>query len=124
MKVLMKRVSAVFDGAVVQLGASNIVEPRSTEVVLGVASGCREITIQNNPDDPIETLLVCQVTIYSDAQAMLSGSASSAGGAIYATADGRVTTTVSGSTIGTLCPKALSDTINYSDGDLVNVVLK
>ena len=119
----MKRASAVSNGAVVQLGSSNIVEVRSTGDILGVASACREITVQDSPDDPVETLLVCQVTIHSDAQATLSGSASSAGGAIYATADGKVTTTATGSAIGMLCPKALSETTDYTDGDLVNVVL-
>lgn len=123
MKVLMKRTSAVTDGAVVELGASNVVQPRSTGDVLGVASACREITVQDAPDDPVETLLVCQVAIHCDAQATLSGSASSAGGAIYATADGKVTTTATGSAIGMLCPKALSETTDYVDGDLVNVVL-
>lgn len=123
MKVLMKRTSAVTDGAVVELGASNIVQPRSTGAVLGVASACREVTVQDSPDDPIETLHVCQVAIHGDAQATLSGSASSAGGAIYATTDGKVTTTASGASIGLLCPKALSETTDYVDGDLVNVVL-
>ena len=119
----MKRTSAVTNGAVVQLGASNVVEPRSTGDVLGVALGCRTITVQDGPDDPVETLLLCEVSMHCDAQATLSGSASASGGAIYATADGKVTTTASGSVIGKLCPKALSETTDYADGDLVNVVL-
>ena len=123
MRILMKRTSAVTDGAVVQRGSSNIVEPRSSGDVLGVASACREITVQNSPDDPVETMLVCTVSIHCDAQATLSGVASAAGGVIYATADGKVTTIVSGSSIGMLCPKALSETTDYADGDLVNVVL-
>lgn len=119
----MKRTSAVSDGAVVQLGSSNIVEPRSNGDVLGVASACREITVQNSPNDPVETMLVCQVSIHCDAQATLSGVASAAGGVIYPTADGKVSTIVNGEPIGVLCPRALSETTDYADGSLVNVVL-
>lgn len=122
MKVLMKRTSAVADGAVVELGSSNIVQPRSTGAVLGVASACREITVQDTPNDPVEILLLCEVTIHGDTQAMLSGTAPSGGGALYATNDGKVTTTATGSIIGVLCPKALSETTDYVDG-LVDVVL-
>ena len=119
----MKRTSAVNDGAVVQLGASNVVEPRVAGAVLGVALGCRVVEVQNNPDDPVETLLLCEVAMHCDAQATISGSAPASGGAIYATEDGRVSATVSGASIGILCPKALSETTDYIDGDLVNVVL-
>ncbi len=124
MKVLMKRTSAVNDGSVVQIGVNNIVEPRSNGVVLGVANGCRSIDVQDSVDDPIETLLVCQVSLHCDAQATLSGSAPASGGAIYATVDGKVSTIVSGESVGVLCPKALSETTDYVDGDLVNVVLR
>jgi hypothetical protein len=75
MKVLLKRTAQVMNGSVVQIGASNIVEPRTTGGVLGVASACREITIQNTPDDPVETLLVCQVAMHGDCQVTLSGGA-------------------------------------------------
>ncbi len=124
MKVLMKRTSAVNDGSVVQIGVNNIVEPRSNGVALGVAIGCRSIDVQDSVDDPVETLLVCQVAIHGDAQATLSGSASASGGAIYATVDGKISTTVNGESLGSLAPKALSETADYVDGDLVNVVLK
>ncbi len=120
----MKRTSAVTDGAVVQLGVSNVVEPRSTGDVLGLASVCREITVQDGPDDPVETLLLCEVSMHCDAMATLSGSASASGGVIYPTADGKVSTAINGEPIGMLCPKALSETTDYGDGDLVNVVLK
>jgi hypothetical protein len=124
MKVLLKRTAQVMNGSVVQIGASNIVEPRTTGGVLGVASACREITIQNTPDDPVEALLVCQVAMHGDCQATLSGGASSAGCEIYATADGKITASTVGETVGVLVPKALSETADYVDGDLVNVVLK
>jgi len=124
MKVLLKRTAQVVDGLVVQIGANNIVEPRSNGVVLGVASGCRSIDVQDSVDDPVETLLVCQVAMHGDCQVTLSGGASSAGCEIYATTDGKITASTVGEAVGVLVPKALSETADYVDGDLVNVVLK
>ena len=119
----MKRTDTVVDGVVVQLGANNIIEPRSTGVVLGVALGCRTVDVQNGPDDPTETLLLCEVAIGSDVQALLSGTAPAGGGLLYPTAVGTLTATPMGEPVGSLCPKALSETTPYKDGDVVNVVL-
>lgn len=124
MKVLLKRTAQVVNGSVVQIGANNIVELRVGGDVLGIASACREITIQNTPEDPVETMLVCQVAMHGDCQASLSGEASSAGCPIYATADGKITASALGASVGVLVPKALSETADYVDGDIVNVVLK
>ena len=123
MRILLKRTSAVINGELVQMGSNNIVEPRTTGTPLGVASHCRSVQIQNSPDDPVETYDVCDVTIDGDCQALLSGSASSAGGALYATSAGRLSVTVSGDVVARLAPRAMSDTTDYADGDLVNIVM-
>lgn len=123
MKVVLKRTSAVQDGELVQMGANNVVESRTTGAPLGIALNCRTIQVQNSPDDPIETYDVCDVAIDGDCRALLSGSASSAGGALYATSSGRLSATVSGDVVARLAPRAMSDTTDYAEGEMVNVII-
>ena len=123
MKVLMKRANTVTDGILVQLGASNIVEPLSTGVLLGVASQCRVIQVQDNFDVPVESYDVCDVVMSGDSQAILEGDASAVGGLLYPATDGKVSVIANGEPIGRLAPRALSALQNYNDGELVNVSL-
>ena len=121
MKILLKRNASVNNGALVELDASNVVTSHTTGDVLGVASSCRAVTVQEGDAD-VE-LLVCDVTTDGDALAILSGTAPASGGLVYPSGDGRVSTTVNGESVGRLAPRALSSLEGYVDGELVNVSL-
>ena len=123
MKVLMKRDIAVFNGAVVELGSNNIVLLKTEGTPLGIASNCRSVLMQDEFKNDIE-YLICEVTVFGDCQALLSGTASKAGGKLYATNDGKVTTTANGNYIGILAPCAFPQTSDYDDNQIVNIIFR
>ena len=122
MKVTLHRTNAVSDGALVQISNTNVAEPFSGGVLGGVATNCRTVEMQDTPESPVETVVVCEVVIDGACQATLSGSAPAEGGYLYA--DGaRVSLTVSGERIGRLLPRGWSDLTPYSDGELVTCLI-
>ena len=123
MKVLLQRTDNVTDGALVELSANNIVTLRSTSAPLGVASNCRSVSIQDSPSSEPVTHLVCDVTIDGDCLALLSGNAPALGGKLYATSNGRLSATVSGDSVALLAPRAYPSISDYTDNELVSVVI-
>lgn len=123
MKVLLQRTDNVIDGALVELGANNVVTLRSTSAPLGVASNCRAVSVQDSPSSEPVTHLVCDVTIDGDSLALISGSAPASGGKLYATNNGRLSVTVSGDSVALLAPRPYPSASDYADGELVSVVI-
>ena len=122
MKVTLKRIATLTDGALVQLNTSNIAEPLNSGDLLGVAVNCRSIDIQQTPEAPLETINICEVVVDGACQATLSGPAPATGGLIYA--DGaRVSTTPNGEVIGRLIPRGWSETDAFVDGESVTIFI-
>jgi len=123
MKITQKRLSSVTDGMLVKFNSSNLLEPYDgTGTAQGIASNCRVVAVQPDPDQPPTDVLVCELVIDGACQALLSGSAPSTGGLIYA--DGsRISVTASGSPIGRLLPRGWSEATGYGDGDLVTIYI-
>ena len=122
MKILLQRDLNVEDGCIVELGENNIVTLRNTGVVLGVASNCRTVDVDDLSSD-ITTHYICDVTISGDCIARLHDTASKSGCDLYATKDGKLTASVSGDIVARLAPRAYPRDDDFVE-EHVSVVIK
>lgn len=111
MKITQKRISSVTDGMLVRFNSSNLLEPYDgTGTAQGIASNCREVAIQPDPDQPPANELVCELVIDGAADILIDGAVSSQGATFGASTTAGYLSVGATPTIGHVLPQAWSDT--------------
>jgi len=117
MKITQKRSSSVVEGMLVKFGTSNIVEPYDgTGEPAGIAQNCRVVQIQNDPDQPAESVDVCELVIEGFCNVLIDSAASSQGADFGASTTAGSLTVGSTPVLGHVLPQPWSDTTDRIAG--------
>ena len=118
MKITQIRLGSVINGMIVKFNSENKLEPfDNAGNVAGVAINCREVLIQDDPEQPAVTKLVCELVIDGLCDVLLDSVSSSQGVSFGAStsAAGYASMNVSPK-IGQTAPRSWSDTTEYPAG--------
>ena len=111
MKITQKRLSSVTNGMLVQFNSTNLLEPYDgTSTAQGIASKCREVAIQPDPDQPAINELVCELVVDGAAEILIDGPVSSQGATFGASTTAGYLSVGVTPAIGHVLPQAWSDT--------------
>ena len=118
MRITQLRSSAVKNGMIVKFNAENKLEPYDNAgTVAGIATNCREVAIQNDPEQPPANELVCELVISGPCDVLIDSASPSQGASFGAS----LTTVGSGAIgaevkLGQTAPRGWSDTTEYPAG--------
>jgi hypothetical protein len=121
MKTIQKCDQSVFQGALVQW-SGDVLSLLTDGPCAGVAGLPFEASLAQSIDDPGQTILVTELTIHGEAKAKLSGSMSKQGGNLYR-AESTLSATENGQVLAKAIPADLNSQHDFSDGDLIDVIL-
>jgi len=117
MRITQKRLSSVSNGMLVKFNASNILEPYDgSGTAQGIASNCRTVQIQDDPDQPAVDVLVCELVIDGVVDVLVDGAVSSQGASFGASSTAGKLTIGATPTLGRVLPQAWSDTTDRVAG--------
>lgn len=117
MKITQKRLSSVTNGMLVKFNSSNLLEPYDgTGTAQGIASNCRVVAVQPDPDQPPTDELVCELVIEGAADILIDGPVSSQGATFGASSTAGKLTIGATPTLGRVLPQAWSDTTDRVAG--------
>jgi len=117
MKITQKRSASVVEGMLVKFGGSNIVEPYDgTGEPVGIANDCRTVMIQNNPDQPAESVDVCELVIEGSCNVLIDSAASSQGADFGASPSAGALRVGATPILGHVLPQPWSDTTDRDAG--------
>ena len=123
MKVTQKRMSTVIDGMLVSFISNNVLAPYDgSGTPAGIAQKCRELIVQNDPEQPAETIAVCELVLAGSCELLVDSEISSLGGEVGASATAGYLTSGATPTLARVTPRAWSDITPQSAG-LVSAIL-
>ena len=122
MQFLQKCVEGLSVGSLAQFNPDGLIEERSTGRIIGIISKLTQFD-ELQPDDSTLTVNVAEITMSGWCHALLAGSAPSSGSDLYAVGS-KLSTSEAGDIVAKLVPRTLGETTeDFSDGDLVTVVI-
>ncbi len=118
MKITQIRSGNVTDGMIVKFNSENKLEAfNNVGEVAGIATNCREVQIQNDPEQPAITELVCELVIDGPCDILLDSVSSSQGTSFGASTSKAGYGAIGVSPkIGQTAPRGWSDTTEYRAG--------
>ena len=118
MKITQIRVNSVSEGMIVKFNAQNKLEPYDNSgQVAGVAVNCREVLIQNDPQQPAVNELVCELVIAGPCDVLLDSVSPSQGVSFGASTVAPGYGTINGTPkLGKIAPRSWSDVTEYPMG--------
>ena len=119
MKINIKRTNTVTNHSLVEFSEAGKVQPYSTGTFAGVAENCREITVLENEVEV--TYQICTLVTHGSCIARLSGTAPQNGGDAFI--NGSAVSNTGTTKIGLIVPNPFPDSGDYSDNDLINLVI-
>ena len=121
--VTQKRMNTVIDGMLVKFGANNILTPYDgSGTPAGIAQNCRGLIVQNDPEQPAETIEICELVIDGACSILIDSEISSLGGEVGASTTSGYLTSGATPSLARVIPRAWSDTSPQPAG-LVSALL-
>lgn len=119
MKITIKRTNTVSDHMLVEFSEPGKVQPFSSGTFAGVVEDCRQITLLENEVEVVYD--ICTLVTHGACIARLSGTAAQNGADGFA--NGSSVSSTGSTKIGLIVPRPFPDSGDYTDGDLVNLVI-
>ena len=117
MRITQKRLSSVSEGMLVKFNASNILIPYDgLGTAQGIASNCRTMQIQDDPEQPAVDVLVCELVIDGAVNILIDSAVPSQGASFGASSTSGKLTLGASPTLGRVLPQAWSDTTDRVEG--------
>ena len=118
MKITQIRLENVTNGMIVKFNSENKLEAfDNVGAVAGIATNCREVLVQNDPDQTATTEFVCELVIAGPCDVLLDSVSSSQGTSFGASTSKAGYASINASPkIGQTSPRSWSDTTEYLPG--------
>ena len=117
MRITQKRLPSVSEGMLVKFNSSNILEPYDgSGTAQGIASNCRTVQIQDDPDQPAVDVLVCELVIDGAVNVLIDGAVSSQGASFGASSTAGQLAVGATPTLGRVLPQPWSNTTDRVAG--------